>query len=227
MLMVEHPYIVLCGIDGCGKTSISTSLQEYLQSEGIGSQILWSRFRNYLSKPLLAATRLSGHNYKFEKDGEVLSHHDFAGLPVYRELFAMLQAADVNIGAYWYLTRPRKKFRGVTIYERCPWDTLIDVVADTGMESLLRPLPSRIYAGQAMACEAVFFIHRDLEAIFESRPALKHDPTIRRRASIYRMMADRLGWVVIDNNGDLEVAKECIAEKTMCLLKERGITSVA
>lgn len=128
--------ISIVGVDGSGKTTIANWLADELSKRGLKTELVWSRFRNYLSKPLLAATRMTGHNYYKKHDDVLFGYHDFDNLVGYRELFALTQAIDVNIGAYWYINRV-KKTSDTIICERGPWDTLVDVASDTGIESLL------------------------------------------------------------------------------------------
>ena len=92
--------ISIVGVDGSGKTTLASWLVDELAAQGHRPVLVWSRFRNYLSKPLLALTRLTGHNYYRTVDGVKFGFHDFERLVGYRELFAVLQAIDVNIAAY-------------------------------------------------------------------------------------------------------------------------------
>ena len=124
--------ISIVGVDGSGKTTLSGWLAEELAKCGRRPVVVWSRFRNYLSKPLLALTRLSGHNYYRTIEGVRFGFHDFERLVGYRELFALLQAIDVNIAAYARIHRIRGR-SDVVICERGPWDTLVDVTVDTGL----------------------------------------------------------------------------------------------
>jgi thymidylate kinase len=199
-------------VDGCGKTTLCRSLEAELSQNGIATQVVWSRFRNYLSKPLLGLSRLTGHNRRFYAKGEWIAHHDFSALPVFREAFALFQAVDVNIGAYFHITRPRLRWPGVSICERGPWDTLVDVMADTGLDKMMTSLVAKWYVRQMAAARLVIWIRRDPEAIFRSRPALHEDPTILRRAELYERLAVQEGWFVVDNNGSLEQAKAALRD---------------
>ena len=91
--------ISIVGVDGSGKTTLASWLSDELSAQGREPVLVWSRFRNYLSKPLLALTRITGHNYYKTIDGVKFGFHDFERLVGYREIFALLQAVDVNIAA--------------------------------------------------------------------------------------------------------------------------------
>ena len=62
---VKLPRIIFfVGVDGAGKTLYANMLLEELKRRGVDCRHVWSRYNNYLSKPLLGLTRLTGHNYK-------------------------------------------------------------------------------------------------------------------------------------------------------------------
>ena len=65
--------ICITGVDGSGKTSLTNWLLEYLAEQDYKVESVWSRFNNYLSKPLLALTRITGHNHRSNIDGAGLS----------------------------------------------------------------------------------------------------------------------------------------------------------
>lgn len=69
--------ILLMGTDGAGKSYFATWLARRMQQSGIDATIVWSRFNNYVSKPYLAVTRLTGHNRYERIDGARFGFHDF------------------------------------------------------------------------------------------------------------------------------------------------------
>lgn len=201
--------ISIIGVDGSGKTTLTNWLAEELEMHGRKPVLVWSRFRNYLSKPLLALTRLSGHNKYKTIDGVRFGFHDFESLPVYREFFAVLQAIDVNIAAYARIQRLRKQ-ADLLICERGPWDTLVDVTADTGLTWLPASLLGSAYTLQMQHDARVLWISREQENILRTRPELVHDHKLPQRMALYARLAKRHRWEVIDNNGTLDEAKEQI-----------------
>ena len=198
--------ISIVGVDGSGKTTLANWLAAELAARGRKPVLVWSRFRNYLSKPLLALTRLTGHNHYETIGGVRFGFHDFEGLPGYRELFALLQAIDVNIAAYGRIHRLRDR-SDVVICERGPWDTLVDVTSDTGLDWLPAAGLGRVYSALMRRDARVFWVSRDRENILSTRPELVHDHKLSPRMAVYAQLAAQHGWVVIDNNGTLEAAK--------------------
>ena len=201
--------ICITGVDGSGKTSLTNWLIEYLESQDYKVSSVWSRFNNILSKPLLALTRLTGHNHRSEIDGIKYGFHDFEKLYIYREIFALLQGVDTNIAAYTRITKKKRSF-DCLICGRSPWDTLVDVIVDTGLENLIHKWMAGLYLKQVRGKSLVLFIDRDYEKITACRSELIHDYKMEKKIDTYRRIAKKEEWQVINNNGSLEDTKNQI-----------------
>lgn len=201
--------ICITGVDGSGKTSLTNWLIEYLSDREHKVESVWSRFNNYLSKPLLALTRLTGHNHRSKIDGIKYGFHDFKKLYLYRELFAILQGIDTNIAAYFKITR-KKSTVDCLVCERSPWDTLVDVIVDTGLNSFIYKWLSSLYLSQVRGKSLVLFIDRDYDKIIACRSELVRDYKMEEKIATYRSIAGKEDWMVIDNNGTIEDTKNQI-----------------
>lgn len=201
--------ISIVGVDGSGKTTLASWLVDELAAQGHRPVLVWSRFRNYLSKPLLALTRLTGHNYYRTVDGVKFGFHDFERLVGYRELFAVLQAIDVNIAAYARIHR-RRAASDIVICERGPWDTLVDVAADTGLDWLPGSPLGALYSLLMRRDARVLWVSRSRDNILRTRPELVHDHKLAPRMAVYAQLAARHRWDIIDNNGSLDDARQRI-----------------
>ena len=201
--------IFITGADGAGKSCIARWLVERLLKRGIEAGLVWSRFSNFLSKPLLALTRLSGHNFYKSYDGVVFGFHNFEKLYGYRHLFALMQAIDVNIAAIKDI-RSKKNCFDIIVCERGPWDTLADVIADTGLDNLFDGVLSRLFTAQIRGNARVLMIKRSKEKIYRSRPELIHDHKLDRKIAIYDRLAEVNKWSIVDNNYSIETTQKAI-----------------
>lgn len=200
--------IGVTGVDGGGKTTLTDWLREELHARGHTPGFVWSRFNNYVSLPFLAATRLSGHNVYRVHAGVRMGFHDFERLPLsLRYLFVGLQAVDVNIATLSKINRP-SRHTPVTICERGPWDTLVDVAADTDLDTLISPFMAKLFCGQVARRTDMVLVDRDADLIEAFRPELKFDIKLRIRQRLYRRLAEIGGWKILSNNGDLNDTKK-------------------
>lgn len=206
------PIICITGTDGAGKTSITEALVARFANQGIQTEKVWSRFNNYFSLPILAMTRLSGHNYYETIGGQSFGFHDFEKLGPLRTVFALTQMIDVNIASYFKITRKRQPEK-LLICERGPWDTLVDVIADTDLSELSQNQIGRMIVKQVHGCSRTFLISRDLERILPLRPDLSGDTKLEKRHKLYLELAEKYGWIVIDNNHQLKDAIETIYQE--------------
>lgn len=203
--------IFITGADGVGKSCIAQWLVERLLARGFKAGLVWSRFSNFLSKPLLALTRLSGHNFYKTVDGVLFGFHDFENLSAFRYLFALLQAIDVNIAAIRDIRSIRHRF-DILVCERGPWDTLADVIADTGLDNLFEGVLSRLFTAQVRNKARVLLVKRSKHNIFQTRPELIHDYKLDRKLAIYNRLAEVNRWSIVDNNHSIETTHKEIAK---------------
>jgi glycosyltransferase involved in cell wall biosynthesis len=192
----------VCGVDGVGKTRIADALAASLEAEGRLTRRFWSRFRNYLSRPLLALARLTGHNRKERVGGTVVGYHDFAGHRWLAWPFLVLHAADLALDV---LLRCRWGRRGATlIADRCLLDGIVDLAVDTGRDRLvidrLAPWLVRLLPRPWRAV----IVERDPILVGRDRPDALADRHHQRRRLLYRRLAARLGLPVVSNDGPLD-----------------------
>jgi thymidylate kinase len=202
--------IFVTGVDGSGKTLFAQWICARLLERDTRTRLVWSRFHNYFSKPFLALLRLTGHNYYKNIDGKRFGYHDFASLGIMRYVFAVLQAIDVNIAAYRYIVRLKRENTFI-VCERGPWDTLVDVIADTGLSKLADSKLGDMYVKQVRENTTVLLLKRKRENILGLRPELANDHKLEKRATLYEHLAKKHNWYVIDNDSSIEETKKQIA----------------
>ncbi len=217
--------ITFVGPDGCGKTTLARIAAEELGKQGFHSQIVWSRFNNYFSKPLLGLARLTGHNRREVHDGVVFGYHNFHSSAWLRYPFIFLQTIDVNLATFIKI-RQAVKGADILIFERSPWDTLADIILDTGCTNLASQVWGRWITAQMHGRGPVFCITRSKDSILCSRPELKHDRTLEKKIAIYSHLAQTCGWLCLENNGSLAEVREELLKmlQTIGILRPQGNT---
>lgn len=203
---VPFPYriVFLTGVDGSGKTFFARKLIEELDSRGFKAIHVWSRFNNYVSKPLLGIARLIGLNYYEQKNGVKVGYHDFERSRVTSFLFIWLQLIDVWIASIIKFWLPLIKGGVMIVADRGPHDTLIDVAIDTGRNNLPVGIIGRLYRKAIPFRHKILFIEREVKKIESSRPDVKSDRKFRRRCDLYARHAQTLGFHIVPNNGTVD-----------------------
>lgn len=198
--------ICIVGSDGSGKTTLAKYLVGEIEKRGKTVSLVWMRFNNYFSKVLLAFARMFGYSYFKRVNGIKMGYHDFENVWWLRWPFAFLQMVDVNI-ASWLKFRSLKNV-DVAVFERSAWDTLSDVMADTGINELEKSWIGRnIVQAFHGKCE-VLWINRDIDLIRGSRKELEADYKLDRKIENYARMSKFFNWTEIRNDGSLEETKQ-------------------
>jgi hypothetical protein len=125
-------------------------------------------------------------------------------------LFPRLQAVDVNVATRWKL-RAARRHGDVIVLERSPWDTLADVILDTGDSRLADNRWGRWITAHVRGRGPVFWVDRPREAILVTRNELVHDRRLGDKIAIYAMLAARHSWQRLANDGPIEETKEALA----------------
>jgi hypothetical protein len=200
--------ICFVGPDGCGKSTLARIAAEELSRQGLRALVVWSRFNNFLSKPLLALALCTGHNRREVHDGAVFGYHDFQCAPWLSYPFILLQTIDVNLACLTKRIQVEQQ-ADILIFERSPWDTLADIIVDTGCRSLTATVWGRLITVQMRGRGPVFYVNRSKDLIMKTRPELKHDRRLDEKIAAYAELAVACGWAPLDNNRPLaEVTRE-------------------
>lgn len=202
--------IFLIGADGVGKTTIADKLALQLKERNINVKRGWSRYNNYLSKPLLAFTRIIKLNYIENENGHLVGYHQFHKSKVIGILFLFFQAIDVNIATYFKICK-QVPSGGLLVCDRGPFDTLFDVMLDTGFHGLGHTMWLKIYTFLVKDNCKVFYIDRSLDKTLASdKEELRYDKSLRQKRAIYQKYDGNFKWSRIDNNDSPEKAVETI-----------------
>jgi hypothetical protein len=197
--LARYRLVALAGVDGGGKTFLLSALRRRLDAAGVPHRHVWSRFRNYLSKPLLALARLTGHNHKEELGGVRTGYHDFAGRPWLAWPFLCLQVVDSVLDCWWRYRRGHD--RRVVLADRCVYDTLVDLAVDTGLDDVLFGRLGRWLVSRLPRPHLAVVIERPVAAVRRDRPDVLLDRHFARRRALYRRLAAEFRLPTLANDG--------------------------
>lgn len=197
--------ICVTGVDGSGKTTLAKYLVEELKKRHHQPVLIWSRFNNFTSKPLLALARLAGKNKREKIDGHVFGQHDFSSTWWLKWPFVFLQTLDVNIATFWKLLKVKKN-TDIIIFERSPWDTLADLCLDTELDLFKTKYWSRLITRQ-VSDALVINITRSFDDIISTRKELKNDKYLISKIAINDALNKYYKWNTITNDKSLDSAK--------------------
>lgn len=203
--------LVFAGADGSGKSTLARAAAAECARLGRPAEVVWLRYHNYLSKPLLALARCTGHNRREQHGGVTFGYHDFQRAAGLRYPFIALQAVDVNVAA-WLRRRRQNPQAAVLVFERSPWDTLADVMLDTGCDALATNVWGRWITAAMRGLGPVLWVRRSLPAILASRPELRHDRLLERKLDLYTRLAALHRWPALDNDRPLDEARAAVRE---------------
>lgn len=203
-------YIIVSGIDGCGKTAVVNELCKRLEREGLSTRYEWMRYNHRLVKPIHGLCRLVGLSRAYEVDGRRIWRHEFYQSGLFSSCYITLTWLDVLLGRLLLEIRLLLRQVDVVVCDRWVPDVIVDLVVDTRRRGLLcgkwherfaRLLPSRVRQ---------YVIERDRENIYACRPDVTRDVAFSFRRRLYRRLARHPGIVVVRNNGTLSTTVDTI-----------------
>lgn len=218
---VSCKIIFITGVDGSGKTYVARHLIKALNAKGIPAVHAWSRFNNYLSKPLLAFAKVIGLNYYEVNNGVKVGYHDFEKSKIISFLFIRLQLIDVWIASIIKFWIPILFGQKIIIADRGPYDTIIDVSLDTGRYNLPDSLTGKLYCIAVPFSHKVFLIKRQINKIENDRPDIKQDRKLKKRMNLYLRHEKQLNFIGISNNESVEQTVSDILRKILHEKKEK------
>ena len=206
MLMKKYKYICISGVDGSGKSTITKALSNLLNEKNISNKIIWIRFKNYLSKILLALTRVTGHNKKISINGKKYGVHNFYSNNILSYIFLIVQFVDHVIFIIFYFHILNLITNKIIISDRGVPDTVVDWIVDTHKikfslflgRLLLYLLPNSYY----------IYLYRDCEEIIRSRPDVLNDDKFYLRIKIYKMVVGNFFNCELYNSGVNSIIKK-------------------
>jgi len=197
--------ICISGLDGTGKSHIVKELVKHYKKEN-DTKHVWSRYKNYTSKPLLFFTRLIGLNYKENCNGIIIGYHDFHKSKLISFLFLFFQWIDQIIEIFIKFKLTKKNI----ISDRSIIDTLVDLSIDTKLEKIIFGFYGKSLI-KFMPPNTIFLIlKRDLEKIKKNREDVFYDKNLKRRIEMFDEIIKFFPVVVLENNSEIDSVRNKI-----------------
>jgi hypothetical protein len=205
-------FIVISGIDGCGKTTVIDRLRGRLEQEGFKTRYEWMRYNHRLVRPVHALSRLVGLSRRYEVEGHSIWRHEFHRSHSFSSFYIFLTWLDVWLGRALLATRLLFKDIDVVVCDRWVQDVLVDLAVDTRRRSLLGGRWYGRFLHILPRGARQYLVVRDADAIISARPDVKRDLSGSFRQRLYRRLARNPDLVVIRNDGTVEAAVEAVLQ---------------
>ncbi len=198
---VMPQFIVISGIDGCGKTTIIEALRERLEQEGFSTRYEWLRYNHLLVRPVHGLCRIVGLSRRHKIDGKYIWRHEFYRSKAFSSMYIALSWLDAWLGRCWLEIKILlSKNVDVIVCDRWTLDVLADLMVDTRFRDLMygkwyarfkRVMPPNIKQ---------YLITRDLGTIVSSRPDVKRDMSYSMRHRLYKRLGKSSDVVIAKND---------------------------
>ncbi|WP_415285128.1 hypothetical protein [Candidatus Pelagibacter sp. Uisw_130] len=197
MINTNKKYICISGLDGTGKTFLASKILENIKKKNKAKHI-WSRYRNYTSKPLLLITRLTGHNNKVIINGTKIGYHDFHNSKILSILFLFFQWIDQFFDIIF-----RFRISKISIVaDRSLIDTLVDISTDTRLEKFVFGFYAKTLFMLMPSNTIYIIIQRDLDLIKKDRPDVLYDKNRKLRNEFYEKISKIYPIYIVQNNNN-------------------------
>lgn len=218
-------FIPFVGIDGCGKTTQARLLIEALKRDGIASSYVWCRWKPFFLRHLIKQWKKSVTKDSTETNRGVRnmknSKRKLLRNGVLRGLWLIFFFIDYGLQVFVKVRVSLLK-KQVIISDRIFYDSIIDQAINLGEHKycLLHSLDS--------FWMRLFFPKPDMIIFFDCREDIAHlrqngSPNIeylRERRILYRELANKYGWVIIDGALRVDVIATQVKE---IVYKELGL----
>ena len=203
-------FIVISGIDGCGKTTVIRELRNRLEQEGLTTHYEWLRYNHRLVRPVHGLSRLVGLSRRYRVGDRSVWRHEFYRSRLFCSFYVLLSWLDVWLGRLILAARLLPKDVDIVVCDRWVRDILVDLVVDTRQRNLLA---GTWYAGFMRVLPhqtRQYLIVRDGDRVVSARPDVMQDMSHSFRHKLYRRLEKSADVVVVRNNGTVAAAVDAI-----------------
>ena len=203
--------ILLMGIDGCGKSSLTSILQKELTNKGIRSVVVWASLRPVLMKPFIVVAKyllVRKHNKFDDYEKHItVKNEGMKKMSWARHIYLLITFLDYLPQVFFKVFLPRLIGKVVICDRYYP-----DLVLDYGVTTLAPASKTDKLLKYAEKIFPVPDLHYYLKVPSDVALARKDDiPSLEyleRRAEIYERFASIMGSTILDGTKPLEVNSE-------------------
>ncbi len=203
-------FIVISGIDGCGKTTLIRELRNRLEREGLTTRYEWLRYNHRLVRPVHGLSRLVGLSRCYRTPDQSMWRHEFYRSRLFCSFYILLTWLDVWLGRLILAVRLRSDNVDVVVCDRWVQDILVDLAVDTRRRDLLAGTWHSRFTRILPPGVRQYLIVRDSESVVSARPDVRQDVSHSFRQKLYGRLERSPDVVVVQNNGTVEAAVDAI-----------------
>jgi hypothetical protein len=203
-------FIVISGLDGCGKTTVINQLRDRLAREGLATRYAWLRYNHRLVRPVHGLSRLLGLSRRYQIEGRHLWRHEFHRSRLFSSFYIVLTWLDAWLGRLILGAKLTLQKADVVVCDRWVPDILVDLAVDTRRRRLLRGKWHSRFARILPSGTRQYLLVRNANRIVSARPDVTQDLSRSFRRRLYQRLGRRADMVVVSNNGAVDTAVEAI-----------------
>jgi len=203
-------FIVISGIDGCGKTTLIGELRNRLEREGLTTRYEWLRYNHRLVRPIHALSRLVGLSRRYRAGNQSVWRHEFYRSRRFCSFYILLTWLDVWIGRLILASRLVSQDVDIVVCDRWVRDILVDLAVDTRRRGLLRGAWRSRFARILPPGTRQYLVVRNSQRILSARPDVTQDLSRSLRRRLYQRLGRNADVVVVSNNGAVDRAVDTI-----------------
>jgi hypothetical protein len=203
-------FIVISGIDGCGKTTLIAALRNRLEREGLRTRYEWLRYNHRLVRPVHGLSRLVGLSRHYRTGDQSVWRHEFYRSRLFCSFYILLTWLDVWLGRLILAARLTSQDVDIVVCDRWVQDILVDLAVDTRRRGLFAGTWHSRFTRILPPGARQYLIVRDFDSVVSSRPDVVRDMSHSFRRRLYGRLEKSPDVVVVRNDGTVEAAVEAI-----------------
>lgn len=203
-------FIVISGIDGCGKTTLIRGLRNRLEREGLTTRYEWLRYNHRLVRPVHGWSRLVGLSRRYRTGDQSIWRHEFYRSRLFCSFYILLTWLDVWLGRLILAARLSSRNVDIVVCDRWVQDILVDLAVDTRRRDLLAGTWHSRFKRILPPGARQYLIVRDSASVVSARPDVLQDASHSFRQKLYGRVEKSPDVVVVRNDGTVEAAVDAI-----------------